>query len=58
MGLTQIQTLLARVFSRQDGQALVEYSLILALISIVAITLLTSIGNDVINFLNGVANSF
>jgi pilus assembly protein Flp/PilA len=32
---------------REDGQALVEYSLILALVSIVAIALLTTIGTDI-----------
>jgi Flp pilus assembly pilin Flp len=32
---------------REEGQALVEYTLILALISIVAIALLTTIGTDV-----------
>ena len=32
---------------REDGQALVEYSLILALISVVAVALLTTIGTDV-----------
>ena len=32
---------------REDGQALVEYTLILALISVVAITLLTAVGTDV-----------
>jgi pilus assembly protein Flp/PilA len=32
---------------REDGQAMVEYSLILALISIVAIAALTTIGTDV-----------
>jgi pilus assembly protein Flp/PilA len=32
---------------REEGQALVEYSLILALVSIVAIALLTTIGKDI-----------
>ena len=32
---------------REEGQALVEYTLILALVSIVAIALLTSIGTDI-----------
>ena len=36
---------------REDGQALVEYTLILALISVVAITLLSDIGTDVENVL-------
>ena len=32
---------------REEGQALVEYTLILALVSIVAIALLTTIGTDI-----------
>ena len=32
---------------REEGQGLVEYSLILALISVVAIGLLTTIGEDI-----------
>jgi Flp pilus assembly pilin Flp len=32
---------------REDGQALVEYSLILALVSIAGIALLLTIGNDI-----------
>jgi len=32
---------------REEGQALVEYTLILALISVVAIALLTTVGGDI-----------
>ena len=32
---------------REEGQAMVEYALILALVSIVAVTILTSIGTKV-----------
>jgi Flp pilus assembly pilin Flp len=37
----------AQALREEGGQALVEYSLILALVSIVAIALLTSVGNDI-----------
>ncbi len=43
--------------SRQDGQALVEYALILALISVVAITALTLIGSRVTTKLTSIANA-
>jgi len=39
--------LLAR-FQAEEGQGMVEYSLILALISIAAITILTTLGKDVV----------
>ena len=46
--------LLNRAFSRayalrnrEEGQAMVEYALILGLVSVVAITVLTAIGTDV-----------
>jgi pilus assembly protein Flp/PilA len=42
---------------KEDGQALVEYALILGLISIVAIGLLTSIGTDVKTLLSTVASA-
>jgi pilus assembly protein Flp/PilA len=39
---------------KDEGQALVEYTLILALISIVAIAVLTNIGNNIITKLTEV----
>jgi pilus assembly protein Flp/PilA len=42
---------------REEGQALVEYALILALISVVAITALTAIGVNVLAILTSVANA-
>jgi pilus assembly protein Flp/PilA len=39
---------------REEGQALVEYALILGLISVVAITLLTAVGTDVKSVLSSV----
>ena len=33
---------------KEEGQALVEYTLILALISVVAITVLTNIGTEIV----------
>jgi pilus assembly protein Flp/PilA len=40
---------------RQGGQAMVEYALILALVSVVAIVMLTLIGTDVNTIYNNVA---
>ena len=39
---------------REEGQALVEYTLILALVSIVAIAVLTNIGNAIVTKLGEV----
>jgi pilus assembly protein Flp/PilA len=44
------------VWESQEGQGLVEYSLILVLVSIVAIAALGLIGGNVANILNTVAN--
>jgi Flp pilus assembly pilin Flp len=43
---------------REDGQALTEYSLILGIVSIVAIALLTTIGTDAKNVLKEVVEAF
>jgi pilus assembly protein Flp/PilA len=49
-------SLIARVqLMKEDGQALVEYSLILALISVVAIGALIAVGGDVEKVFNAIA---
>ena len=46
----------ARAVRREDGQALVEYVLILGLISIVAVALLTAVGTSVQDLLSHVSD--
>jgi len=41
----------------EDGQALVEYSLILALVSVAAIAILTTLGTNIVTTLTAVANA-
>ena len=56
-----IQTLAARIqlakMQAEDGQALVEYALIISLIAVVAIGMLTLTGNNVTGILNTIANA-
>jgi pilus assembly protein Flp/PilA len=42
---------------REEGQALVEYALILGLISVVAIALLSAVGTDVSQILSNVSTA-
>jgi pilus assembly protein Flp/PilA len=42
---------------REEGQALVEYALILGLISVVAIALLSAVGTDVSQILSKVSTA-
>jgi pilus assembly protein Flp/PilA len=51
-----IQALVARMRA-EEGQALVEYALIISLIAVVAIGMLTLTGNNVNGILNTIANA-
>jgi len=42
---------------REEGQALVEYALILGLVSVVAIVLLTAVGADIVSLLGRVTDA-
>jgi pilus assembly protein Flp/PilA len=46
-----------RGLTREEGQGLVEYALILVLVSIVAITALKALGSSITGILNTVANT-
>lgn len=54
--LALVTTFFSRL-RRQEGQALVEYALILALVAVVVVGVLFVLGNTVHNTLNSVANS-
>jgi pilus assembly protein Flp/PilA len=47
--------LFKRIRSREEGQALVEYALILSLVSVVAILALQAVGANVTSILNQIA---
>jgi pilus assembly protein Flp/PilA len=42
---------------KDDGQALVEYALILALVSVAAIAILTTLGENIVTTLTDVADA-
>jgi pilus assembly protein Flp/PilA len=47
LALKSFSARLRRRFTREEGQALVEYALILGLVSVVAIALLSALGTDI-----------
>ena len=53
--LNRLRAELLRATSRQEGQALIEYVLIVTLIALVAITALQTTGTDVKAALNTIA---
>jgi pilus assembly protein Flp/PilA len=55
--ILKLTNLYNRAMEREEGQGLVEYALILVLISIVAIGALTAIGGSVNTVLQTVANA-
>jgi pilus assembly protein Flp/PilA len=56
-GLIRMQSAMLAARNREEGQALVEYALILALVSVVAITVLQLIGTNIVLRLTSVANA-
>jgi pilus assembly protein Flp/PilA len=54
---TRIQAALYASQEREEGQALVEYALILALVSVVAIGTLQTLGTNVVGRLGDVATA-
>lgn len=53
-----LQGLVGRIDVRdEDGQTMVEYSLILALVSVVAIAILTAVGLDVVGVFTDVSTA-
>jgi pilus assembly protein Flp/PilA len=52
-----LKSFFVRLRDREEGQALVEYALILGLISVVAIVLLTAVGTDINAVLRSVTSA-
>jgi pilus assembly protein Flp/PilA len=54
--LEMIMTYVRTITKREEGQALVEYALILALVSVVAVGALTALGGSIGGAMQGVAD--
>ena len=54
---TYARSYAAMITKREEGQALVEYALILGLVSVVAIAILQTLGTNVVGRLTDVANA-
>jgi pilus assembly protein Flp/PilA len=52
-----LRSFFMRLKDREEGQALVEYALILGLISVVAIALLSAVGTDIKAILTAVTSA-
>jgi Flp pilus assembly pilin Flp len=52
-----LESIMNRLYSREDGQALVEYALILTLVAIVAIGGLTALGVNINTELQTIADT-
>jgi pilus assembly protein Flp/PilA len=55
--MASIYSAFANAREREEGQALVEYALILALVSIVSVAALTLLGTNIQGVLNSIAGS-
>jgi len=55
--IEKVKGLWERGLTREEGQGLVEYALILVLVSIVAIGALKALGGSITQILNTVANT-
>jgi pilus assembly protein Flp/PilA len=53
----RVQEAIQSAIDREEGQGLVEYALILALVSVISIGVLTTVGTDVQNVLQDVADA-
>lgn len=51
------QQLRVRLEQREEGQGLIEYGLIIALVAVVAVAALTTLGGGVSGTLSGIAGS-
>jgi pilus assembly protein Flp/PilA len=53
-----VEPLLHRLWARDEGQAMVEYAMILFLVALVVIVILAALGGNVSSMLSVVSNKF